>query len=264
MNHAVAKLRTEQLAQLTKPFMARGSRVKRCSNCRVALTHCLCDLRPSVPTQAGICLIMTGLETLKPSNTGWLVADVVPHTWAFVWTRTEPDPALLALLANPQWQPYVVFPGAYAAAERVVTELADAQLMPPLQAGGKPGTRKPLFVLLDGTWHEARKMFRKSPYLAGLPVLSLEPGHPSTYRLRRAGHDAHLCTAEVAALCLDLAGEARAAEALAAYLAVFTGHYLSAKQSVPFDRQDAEHQRLLACHPHTGTATIGHTQRMTP
>jgi DTW domain-containing protein YfiP len=31
------------------------------------------------------------------------------------------DPALLALLADPQWQPYVVFPGEFVAPERVVT-----------------------------------------------------------------------------------------------------------------------------------------------
>ena len=244
MSHAVAQLRATQLALLTKPFRARGSRVTRCGDCRIAVTHCLCALRPRLPSQAGMCLIMTALETLKPSNTGWLVADVVAQTWAFVWTRTKPDPVLLALLADSQWQPYLVFPGALVAPERVVSVLADALPTPPV---GNQNSRKPLFVLLDGTWPEAHKMFRKSPYLDKLPVLSLNPGHLSTYRLRRAGHDAHLCTAEVAALCLGLAGETLAAEALAAYLAVFTQHYLSAKQSGPIDWHDKTHQRLLAC-----------------
>jgi DTW domain-containing protein YfiP len=54
---------------------------------------------------------MGDIEALKPSNTGWLVADVLADTYAFGWARTETDPALLALLADPQWQPYVVFPG---------------------------------------------------------------------------------------------------------------------------------------------------------
>ena len=241
--HAVARLREAQLALRTKPFQARGSRVKRCGNCRVAISHCLCALRPDVPTNVGMCLIMTALETLKPSNTGWLVADVVPNTWAFAWARTEPNPALLALLADPQWQPYLVFPGKFVAPERVVAALAQDM---PAQPAGDASARKPLFVLLDGTWPEARKIFRKSPYLDGLPVLSLQPEHLSTYRLRRAGHDAHFCTAEVAAMCLGLAGEPRAAEVLAAYLAVFTEHYLSAKQSVPVDWHDAVHQRLEA------------------
>ena len=75
---------------------------------------------PRLLRRAGVCLLMADIEPLKPSNTGWLIADVVADTFAFGWARTETDPALLALLRDPQWQPYVVFPGDYAAPERVV------------------------------------------------------------------------------------------------------------------------------------------------
>ena len=59
---------------------------------------------------------MADIEPLKPSNTGWLVADVVLDTFAFGWARTETDPDLLSLLADPPWQPYGVFPGAFVPA----------------------------------------------------------------------------------------------------------------------------------------------------
>jgi DTW domain-containing protein YfiP len=193
-----------------------------------------------VPTRAGVCLIMADIEPLKPSNTGWLVADVVADTFAFGWARTAVDPALLMLLADPQWQPYLVFPGEFVDAGRVVT-----QLLPGEAQDGKPGKR-PLFVLLDATWPEARKMFRKSPYLDPLPVLSLLSEQLSNYRLRRSTRDDHFCTSEVAALCLDLAGEKLAAQTLDAYLEVFTNHYLKAKQQLPVDFDDAAHQQLRA------------------
>ena len=45
-------------------------------------------------------------------------------------------------------------------------------------------------------------MFRKSPYLDSLPVLSLQAEQLSRYKLRRSKRDDHFCTAEVAALCL--------------------------------------------------------------
>jgi DTW domain-containing protein YfiP len=242
MSHAVSRLRTARLAVSSKPFVARGSGAERCAGCRLIGSHCLCALRPSEPTRAGVCLIMGDIEPLKPSNTGWLVADVVADTWAFGWSRTAVDPALLALLADPQWQPYLVFPGEYVAPQRVLTEV------PPAEGGepGKQGGKRPLFVLLDGTWSEARKMCRKSPYLDHLPVLSLHPGQVSSYRLRRSTHEHHYCTSEVAALCLSLAGEMHAAQTLAAYLDVFTAHYLSAKKSLPLDRESAAHQRLQA------------------
>ena len=104
--------------------------------------------------------------------------------------------------------------------------------------------KRPLFVLLDATWAEARKMFRKSPYLNHLPVLSLQSEQLSNYRLRRSTRGDHLCTSEVAALCLEPAHEQHAADTLSAYLDVFTNHYPNAKNSVPVDLEDAAHLRL--------------------
>ena len=181
-----------------------------------------------------MCLLMHDVEPMKPSNTGWLIADLVPDTRAFSWSRTEVDPQLLALLADPQWQPYIVFPGEFVAQERVVSEVNVA-----------PGKR-PLFILLDATWTEARKMFRKSPYLEHLPVLSLEAEQLSRYKLRRSKRDDHFCTAEVAALCLELAQDQRAADALNSYLDVFTTHYLGAKFLLAIDPDDEPHTRLKA------------------
>lgn len=194
-----------------------------------------------------MCLLMGDIEPLKPSNTGWLVADVVADTYAFGWSRTVVEPALLALLADPQWQPYVVFPAEFAAPERLLTALLPPENIsanPEAKANFSGAVKRPLFVLLDGTWAEAGKMFRKSPYLNHLPVLSLQPDQVSNYRLRRSSRSDHFCTSEVGALCLALAGEARAAEVLAAYLEVFTEHYLQAKNQQPLDRNSAAHQRL--------------------
>lgn len=234
--HAVSRLRTERLARSVKPFLARGGiKGERCPGCRLVPSHCLCALRPEVPTQAGMCLLMADIEPLKPSNTGWLIADVVQRTFAFGWARTEVDPALLALLADPQWQPYVVFPGEFVAPERLVHEVSTTD-----------ANKRPLFILLDATWPEARKMFRKSPYLNALPVLSLHPEQISHYQLRRSRRDDHFCTSEVASLCLDLAGEGHAAQTLQAWLDVYTHHYLQAKHQLPPDTEGAARTRLEA------------------
>jgi DTW domain-containing protein YfiP len=237
--HAVSRLRTARLARSAKPFLARGGPSgQRCAGCRLASSHCMCALRPVVSAGAGVCLLMADIEPLKPSNTGWLVADVVPDTFAFGWARTEVDPALIALLADPQWQPYVVFPGEGLAEGRVITQVLHTDTT------DTKGGKRPLFVLLDATWPEARKMFRKSPYLDHLPVLSLQSDQLSNYRLRRSARDDHFCTSEVAALCMALAGETHVAETLDAYLEVFTNHYLQAKNQQPVELEDSAHQHL--------------------
>ena len=144
------------------------------------------------------------------------------------------DAAVAMITADPQWQAYVVFPGEFVAPERVVS-----QVLP-------HDTRRPLFILLDGTWAEARKMLHKSPYLKQLPVLSLNSEQMSRYTLRRSKNEAHFCTAEVGAMCLELAHDTRAANTLNAYLDVYTEHYLKAKHQQAVDLDDAVHKGLRA------------------
>ena len=151
--HAVQLLYQYRKSISTKEFGARGKKVKRCEMCRIGLSHCICHLVPKTTSNAGFLLLMHDSEVLKPSNTGRLIADLFPDTFAYLWSRTTVDPALLSLLKDSQWQPYVVFPAQYAEPGRDVFQ----QQVLPIEG------KRPLFILLDGSWREAKKMFRKSP-----------------------------------------------------------------------------------------------------
>jgi len=168
-------------------------------------------------------------EAFKPSNTGRLIADVIEDNHAFLWERTKVDPALLQLLADPQYTPVVVFPHQYAEPERCIDSLAEIEMH-------KIG-KTPLYIMLDGTWREAKKMF-KSPYLAQIPVLGIEPEHKSLYQLREAAHKYQLCTAEVAGMVLALGGDLVAAESLNAYFEVFRRRYIAGKPHMVLREQD--------------------------
>jgi DTW domain-containing protein YfiP len=185
--------------------------------------HCVCSLRPSVETRCAFCFIFYQGEVLKPSNTGRLIADVVTDTYAFQWQRTVLDPALKDLLASPEYLPVVVFPHEYAQAEQC---LAHPNQLKMLNDG-----RKLLFIVLDGTWREAKKMFR-SQYLQCLPVLGIQPQEVSDYQLREAAHAHQLCTAEVGVAVLKLQGEHEAASALQDYFSVFRERYMAGKANV--------------------------------
>jgi len=165
---------------------------------------------------------MYDTEVLKPSNTGRLIADLIPDTFAFLWSRTESNPELLAVLNDPQWQPFIVFPEQYVddAAREVVTDEVKCHL-------GK----RPLFIMLDGSWREARKIFRKSPYLSTFPVVSFTPDKiagseiNSRYQLRIASSENQLATAEVAARVLAMTGEFKNAKLLDLWFDVFSYQY---------------------------------------
>ncbi|GAB3529877.1 tRNA-uridine aminocarboxypropyltransferase [Photobacterium alginatilyticum] len=217
--HAVHDLYEERLARSTRPFRARGCKVERCSYCMLREHLCICSEKPVISSNAAFLLVMYDDEILKPSNTGRLIADLFEDTFAYIWSRTEPNSAMLELLEDPQWQPYVVFPAEYAQPERVA-EKVDVET-------GK----RPLFIMLDGSWAEAKKMFRKSPYLNKFPVLSINPDKPSRYKVREASKENQLGTAEVAARIIDLYGEQHNADVLDLWFDVFRENYLTGKMN---------------------------------
>ncbi|WP_448566342.1 tRNA-uridine aminocarboxypropyltransferase [Thalassotalea ganghwensis] len=219
--HAVHQLYLSRKSISTKPFKGRGYKVERCERCHVAAKNCICQWRKQVNSNVGFLVLMYDKEVLKPSNTGKLIADVIPDVMAYTWSRTEENQDIISIIKDEKWQPFVVFPKEYADSERIFVNST-----PKLSAN-----KRPLFIMLDGSWREARKMFRKSSYLSHLPVLSidlstmLEQANSSQYHIRKSHHDSYLATAEVAALVLKIAGEEYNGKVLTAWFNVFTYYY---------------------------------------
>ena len=215
--NSVLALRSEELKRAQRAFNARGSKVIRCKTCLLPVNTCICSAKPQPQASCAVIFLMYKGEYYKPTNTGRLIADVVKENYAFVWNRTEPDPDLLHLLHNPNYQPILVFPHEYAASSRCIKK------------PNNEADKTLLFIFLDGTWREARKMFGKSPYLNSIPVLGVSPELSSNYLLRESTHGFQHCTAEVGIRVLDLAGEVQAAKALADYFSLFRLQYLKGK-----------------------------------
>ncbi|MFT6926164.1 MAG: DTW domain-containing protein YfiP [Psychromonas sp.] len=218
--HAIHRLYQQRLAQSTRPFLARGSKAIRCVNCMLLPYLCICSIKKTVNTKSAFLLLMYDDEILKPSNTGRLIADLIPDTFAYIWSRTQPNPELLDLLQDPKWMPIVIFPAEYSTPERLLSEYQTP-------AEGK----RPLFILLDASWPQATKMWRKSPYLNAFPVLSFSPDRLSRYLIRKAVKKNQLATAEVAGCVLDFIGETENATIMNLLFETFTENYLLGKES---------------------------------
>ena len=219
LKNSVLALRAQQISESRREFNARGGKMDRCEQCLIAKHYCICEDAEYASCDAAVCLLMYHNESFKPSNTGRLIAEIVPDNYAFRWDRTSPDPALLALLNNDKYQPFVIFPAEDVETDRVVTQVETL-------AG-----KQPLFIFLDGTWREAKKMIRKSPYLDNLPVLSITAQKLSDYRLRVAPHAHQLGTAEVAIMVLALANEVDASTKLEQHFIKFRDAYLLGKRN---------------------------------
>ena len=219
MKNAVLALRAKQLETSKREFNARGGKMIRCEGCLLSVNYCICAGIEVANCHSAVCLLMSHNESYKPSNTGRLIADIIPDHYAFRWQRTEVEPELLALIANPIYQPIIVFPNDNLPASRFIEKIDVTE--------GK----KPLFIFLDGTWREAKRMMRKSPYLDHLPILSITPDKLSEYKLRVAAFDNHLGTAEVAIMVLEMANELDASAKLERHFIDFREAYLSGKRN---------------------------------
>lgn len=233
--HAFHRLYQYRLERSTKPFLARGSRIIRCPYCHVSEAHCLCPHQPDVDTDVAVMLIVSENEVFKPSNTGRLIADIVKQTYVYQWSRTEPDPEMLAILNDPSLFPVLVFPA----------EL-DADKCRVLSTTSRAGeTRKPLLIFIDGSWREAKRIFRKSVYLADLPLISIEPETLSRYVMRKSDNAQHLATAEVASLVLEQWGESRAADTLRLWFDAFKESYLMCKSRLKVNGDKTALQQFI-------------------
>lgn len=238
--NSVLLLRHSELSKSTKPFRARGFKLQRCHRCLVAKSVCVCDEAKPTEIEDRFVLIMYKGESIKPSNTGRLIAEILPNTKAFLWDRVDANQSLIEAIEDVNYQSYVVFPEMYAEENRAVyheTEITtlgtDTELINTNLQLRQENHKKKQFIILDGTWSEAKKMFRKSPYLAELPMLSLPEIDAHPYLLREASRVEQLGTVSVGLSILKLLNEHKAYGNLLHYTRIFTYRYLASKARNP-------------------------------
>lgn len=221
------------MARATRPFKARGISVHRCQRCRLAAPTCICRWRVEASLDIDFIIIMHHDEIFKPTNTGRLIADVFPqNTYVYEWSRTSPSAELLSLLQDDQRQCLLLFPSDPLELDSVAKPHARPRL-------------KTTLVILDGTWKQARKMFRASAWLNRLKVLPLADSKPSLYGVRHAPKLGQLSTAEAVADALTQCSEIHAAQLLQDYFSVFKDHYLAARSNTHAPESE-HHLRLEA------------------
>lgn len=220
--NSVRVLRKQQKALSTREFKARGALLKRCPECLLAESECVCGKINPANTHIGVCLLMYHAEYFKPSNTGQLIADLVPNNFAFRWQRTDLNQGLEALLKSDSWYPIIIFPHDNVEPERQITSVPVSRL--------QELKKQPLLIFIDGTWRQAKKIMVKSPYLTNLPVMQISEVQKGGYQLREAYHDHHLSTVEVAIQVFAEMGESELSQKLSELFTKFKKGYKEFKR----------------------------------
>ncbi|QZY53884.1 GNAT family N-acetyltransferase [Crassaminicella profunda] len=200
------------------PYRGLNERVACCRQCGFPEKICICKIQPKLASPNKFVIIMHPEEVGRTTNTGRLIKNAFPNnTEVFYWHRTTVNHKLKKTLKDNDYHKILIFPpdrkeyDPRAVSRNMVKEISkDKNIM---------------FIILDGTWKEARKILKKSSYLEDIQMLDLDIDFKTEYYLRRNKDLGHICTVEVAIELLKLVGESENAHELHKYFQSFLLRY---------------------------------------
>jgi DTW domain-containing protein YfiP len=159
---------------------AAAGDVTKCPRCLLQQRVCLCAEVPAIATRTRIVIVRHHLERFRSSNSGRLAhlaltnSEIIDH-------GGSGGPAQLRELEGA----WLLFPEGE-----------------PLQTVPVPPPRA--LIVLDATWSQARRMYRKLDVLRGLPLLRLPDEDMPRARLRESPGPGRVSTIEAIARALRM------------------------------------------------------------
>lgn len=203
---------------MSTSYISKASQT-HCIDCGLASNWCCCSQILPTKSQIQIVLLLHENEPSRPTSTSKIILKTLPNAQSYTWKRNESPSSLIEQINNKNTDTWLLFP-----ADRPELKARQQVLKIDHQ-------RNTLIIVPDGTWKEVRKIVRKSPWLAGLPLLAFDPQTPSRYDLRRNPDTDHLCTAETVIELLKLGNDNTPAENLNHAFETFLTCYKASKRN---------------------------------
>jgi DTW domain-containing protein YfiP len=154
-----------------------------CLSCYLRREICICPILPTVTTRTEFLILRHITETGRPSNTGRLVALALPNSRIVSCGGGD------RIGLSPLDDEWLRAPGTW--------------LLWPDGAGTSPDssalTPPDRVVVLDATWHQARRLFNRTPALRAIPRLILPAPAHGRRRLRKQHRADGMSTLEAVA-----------------------------------------------------------------
>ena len=187
-----------------------------CYSCFRPKTHCVCSLIAPFEAHTNILILQHPNERRKYYGTAKLVAKGITNARILTGIEFAPGAIQQAIGSH---IPYLLFPSLEAKdCESVVLD------------------KSATVVVIDGTWHEAKKIVFRNPFLKTFPALSFKHQLRSNYRIRKQPREGYLSTIESIGHLLQLNAEAHnLADASRSYDALFDGFSKMVEQQLTYE-----------------------------
>ncbi|WP_102505048.1 tRNA-uridine aminocarboxypropyltransferase [Salinivibrio kushneri] len=160
-----------------------------CSRCHKAHAICICDAITKIDNPNPVILLQHPDEVSHPKNSACLLSLSLQHCVTLVGEDFSQHPQLNGLLADPDINYVVLYPGENA--------------LPLSEMMAEGASAKQGIILLDGTWKKAYKMYQLSTNLQALPSVSIAAKMPSHYQIRKSRKPGALSTLEAGYMALS-------------------------------------------------------------
>jgi DTW domain-containing protein YfiP len=167
----------------------------KCPRCLLLQRVCLCAEVPTVATRTRVVIVRHDREQSRSSNTGRLAHQALPNSVIVDHNARNESGLVVPTVLPPLDGAWLLFPAGE-----------------PTTGCPEPPPRQ--LVVLDATWSQARRMYRKIEALRGLPILRLPDIPVSTARLRQSPGEGRVSTIEAIAAALRLLEGGAVAEPL--------------------------------------------------
>lgn len=159
-----------------------------CLRCRKPQVTCYCPTLAKIVTSPRIVILMHPLEAKHPVGTGRMAHRCLANSQFIEGVDFTHHAGVNALINDPKLFPMILFPGPQS--------LDLARCSPEERQALYPKDREPVVIVLDGTWHLAKKMLHRSKNLQTLPRVCFTPSRLSRFLVRKQPHPQCFSTIE--------------------------------------------------------------------
>lgn len=164
-----------------------------CLNCRRRLLTCVCDKIKPFHTQSRFIILMHPMEFKKEKvGTGRFSHLILKNSEVLVDVGFDDNVRLKEILSDSDYETFLIYPG------HQTIDLGTDDLKSIV-------TKKPQFIVIDGTWPCAKKMMKLSKSLHHLPRVSFRSDRISEFKVKHQPLPGCLSTVEsIHQVILDL------------------------------------------------------------
>ncbi len=163
----------------------RSTEQKRCSHCRIHQTLCFCEFMIPIKSENRLSIIMHHREEFLTSNTATLAQKILSNSKLFRRGLQDSPFNFSQLDYNPEELTLYLYPHDDA------LELNNQNF--------SFDKKKVHLIVPDGSWTQARKVYRREKGLENIQCVKLPEGLPGEYQLRKTHIEAGFSTYEAIA-----------------------------------------------------------------